>query len=99
MNQSKQPPIESGKHYWIMLNQYHDWKCGYVGEDPDGNQWLHLIGVTHPIEVKHLTDCRVIEITPPPCMKQPMVSELTPGETTFVWLEDETNLVKRDGWI
>jgi hypothetical protein len=99
MNILKQENLEAGKHYWIMLNQYHDWKIGYIGQDSDDNLWLHLIGVTNPIEVKHLTQCTAIEIEPPPYMRQPMPSERTPGEVSFVWLEDETNLVKRDGWV
>lgn len=99
MNLVKQKDLESGKHYWIMINPYHDWKLGYVGQDSDDNLWLHLIGVANPIEAIHLTECTAIEIEPPPSMRRPLPSERTPGEITFTWLEDETNLIKRDGLI
>lgn len=67
-----QPKMETGKYYWVMLNQYHDWQPGYVGEDHDGNQWLHLTGVSTPFQIEELTELIYRELTPPPSITQPI---------------------------
>lgn len=43
--------LTTGKFYWFR--QIHEliWRVGYVGEDPDENQYLHIVGLNKPWEV------------------------------------------------
>lgn len=75
MNLLKQADLQEGNHYWIMLNQYHEWRLGYIGLDSDDQKWLHLIGVEKPIEIKHLTECTAIEIERPVSITKPIPKE------------------------
>lgn len=64
--------VEAGKHYWIMLNQYHEWQAGYVFQDHDRNLWLQLMGVEKPLEVIKLTQLIAVEINPPERITKPI---------------------------
>jgi hypothetical protein len=36
--------LETGSYYWQRHPLENIWRVGYVGEDPDGEQWWHLVG-------------------------------------------------------
>lgn len=43
--------IITGTHYWFRQHHEQIWRIGYVGEDPDHQQWLHILGVSQPLFV------------------------------------------------
>jgi hypothetical protein len=45
--------LVTGTHYWFRQLPDPVWRIGYIGEDPDGKQWLHMIGID-PIKVSYM---------------------------------------------
>jgi hypothetical protein len=46
--------LVSGKFYWFRQKIENIWRVGYVGEDPDENQYLHVTGLNVPWEVNEM---------------------------------------------
>lgn len=40
--------LVTGKFYWFRQIHEKIWRVGYVGEDPDENQYLYVIGISEP---------------------------------------------------
>ena len=53
--------LKTGQHYWFRQKFEKIWRVCYVGEDPDGGQWLHAIDFR--LEVAKM-DPAAFEFTP-----------------------------------
>lgn len=58
--------LETGKFYWMRQKKEYIWRPCYVGEDSDGNQWIHPTGIgIHEVNRMNLDCFEFIELTPP----------------------------------
>lgn len=46
-----EPELKTGKFYWFRHKVENIWRVGYVGQDPDENQYLYVTGLDKPWEV------------------------------------------------
>lgn len=53
-SQLKCEGLITGKFYWFRQKYERIWRVGYVGEDPDENQYLYITGLNEPWEVSKM---------------------------------------------